>query len=267
MPEEFPAAPAPAPKAWSGRFGEPVDALTKRFSASVDFDRRLAEFDVQGSLAHARMLHGIGVLSLDDLKAIEQGMPLILEEIQAGSFPWSLEQEDVHLNIEKRLTEMVGDAGKRLHTARSRNDQVATDLRLYARAAIDEMATLAADLQEALLDLAAEHASTVMPGLTHLQVAQPVTFGHHLLAYVEMLERDRGRLIDCRKRLNRLPLGAAALAGTSFPIDRRATAALLRWLRSPPRKVSPACGIAIILRRLLKILTLDRSSLLQQSVV
>jgi argininosuccinate lyase len=220
MPEEFSTPPAAAGKVWSGRFGEPVDELTKRFTASVDFDRRLAEFDIQGSLAHARMLQGIGVLSLEDLNAIELGMTRILTEIEAGGFPWSIEQEDVHLNIEKRLTELIGDAGKRLHTARSRNDQVATDMRLYARAAIDAMAASAFDLQGALLDLAADHVSTVMPGLTHLQVAQPVTFGHHLLAYVEMLERDRERLVDCRKRLNRLPLGAAALAGTSFPIDR-----------------------------------------------
>jgi argininosuccinate lyase len=207
-------------KPWSGRFNEPVTDLVKRFTASVAFDQRLAEFDIEGSLAHARMLHAVGVLTKTDLAAIEKGLAQILDEIRGGSFTWSLDLEDVHLNIERRLTDLVGDAGKRLHTARSRNDQVATDVRLYLRASIDHLLTLIRVLQRALLDLAEKHADTVMPGFTHLQVAQPVSFGHHLLAYFEMLARDAQRLADCRRRLNRLPLGAAALAGTSFPIDR-----------------------------------------------
>jgi argininosuccinate lyase len=209
---------------WSGRFSEPVAELVKRYTASVKFDKRLAEFDVQGSLAHAAMLHAVGILSAEDLAAIREGMERILEEIRGGAFPWSLELEDVHLNIEKRLTALVGEAGKRLHTARSRNDQVATDIRLYLRAAIDELVKLIRGLQSALLDLAERHAGTVMPGFTHLQVAQPVSFGHHLMAYFEMLRRDAERLRDCRKRVNRLPLGAAALAGTSYPIDRERVA-------------------------------------------
>jgi argininosuccinate lyase len=207
-------------KPWSGRFNEPVTDLVKRFTASVAFDQRLAEFDIEGSLAHARMLHAVGVLTKTDLAAIEKGLAQILDEIRGGRFTWSLDLEDVHLNIERRLTDLVGDAGKRLHTARSRNDQVATDVRLYLRASIDHVLTLIRVLQRALLDLAEKHADTVMPGFTHLQVAQPVSFGHHLLAYFEMLARDAQRLADCRRRLNRLPLGAAALAGTSFPIDR-----------------------------------------------
>ncbi|MCX7892897.1 MAG: argininosuccinate lyase [Burkholderiales bacterium] len=210
--------------AWSGRFAEPVDERVKRYTASVGFDRRLAAFDIAGSLAHARMLAGAGILSAEDLAAIERGMATIREEIASGRFAWSLDAEDVHLNIERRLTALAGDAGKRLHTARSRNDQVATDVRLYLRAAIDEILALLRALQRALVDLAERHAGTVMPGFTHLQVAQPVTFGHHLLAYYEMLERDAGRLADCRRRANRLPLGAAALAGTSFPIDRERVA-------------------------------------------
>ncbi len=213
-----------ATKPWSGRFSEPVDDLVKRFTASVNFDQRLAEFDIQGSLAHARMLHAVGILSAADLKAIESGLAKIGDEIRGGDFPWSLDLEDVHLNIERKLTDLVGDAGKRLHTGRSRNDQVATDVRLYLRAAIDHLQTLIKNLQRALLDLADSHTETVMPGFTHLQVAQPVSFAHHLLAYVEMLTRDAQRYADCRKRVNRLPLGAAALAGTSFPIDRQMVA-------------------------------------------
>jgi argininosuccinate lyase len=205
---------------WSGRFDEPVAELVKRYTASVDFDKRLAEFDIRGSLAHARMLQGVGVLSAGDLADIERGMATILEEIRAGKFNWSIDLEDVHLNIEKRLTDLVGDAGKRLHTGRSRNDQVATDIRLYLRAAIDELIRLVAALQVSLLDLAEHHVDTLMPGFTHLQVAQPVSFAHHLLAYCEMLSRDASRFADCRKRLNLLPLGAGALAGTTFPIDR-----------------------------------------------
>ncbi len=213
-----------ATKPWSGRFSEPVDDLVKRFTASVNFDQRLAEFDIQGSIAHARMLRAVGILSPADLEAIESGLAKIGDEIRNSDFPWSLDLEDVHLNIERRLTDLVGDAGKRLHTGRSRNDQVATDVRLYLRAAIDHIQTLIKNLQRALLDLANSHTETVMPGFTHLQVAQPVSFAHHLLAYVEMLTRDAQRYADCRKRVNRLPLGAAALAGTSFPIDRQMVA-------------------------------------------
>ena len=205
---------------WSARFSEPVDERVKRFTASIAFDRRLAKYDIQGSLAHARMLAAQRVLSRRDLAAITRGLKRIGREIDQGGLRWSLEAEDVHLNIERRLTALVGDAGKRLHTARSRNDQVATDVRLWLRAEIDLLRALLADLERALLDQAARHAALVMPGFTHLQVAQPVTFGHHLMAYVEMLERDRERLLQVRSRVNRLPLGAAALAGTGFPIDR-----------------------------------------------
>jgi argininosuccinate lyase len=213
-----------AARTWSGRFAEPVDELVKRYTASVGFDRRLAEFDIQGSLAHARMLTSVGVLSPHDLADIERGMAQIRADIRAGRFEWSLDLEDVHLNIERRLTELVGEAGKRLHTGRSRNDQVATDVRLWLRAAIDDIDALLRALQVRLVELAEQHADTVMPGFTHLQVAQPVSFGHHLLAYYEMLKRDRGRFRDCRGRVNQLPLGAAALAGTTFPIDREMVA-------------------------------------------
>jgi argininosuccinate lyase len=207
-------------KAWSGRFAEPVAELVKRYTGSVNFDRRLALHDIRGSLAHARMLAKQGIIGADDLAAIERGMSAVKLEIEQGEFQWSLDDEDVHLNIEKRLTALVGDAGKRLHTGRSRNDQVATDIRLWLRDAIDEIGGLLRAFQLSLLDLAEKHAATPMPGLTHLQVAQPVTFGHHLMAYYEMAARDRERFSDCRKRANRLPLGAAALAGTSYPIDR-----------------------------------------------
>ena len=217
------------PKAWSGRFAEPVSDLVKRFTASVGFDQRLAEYDIAGSVAHARMLHAVGVISADDLAAIEKGLEQISADIRAGTFEWSLDLEDVHFNIEKRLTDLVGDAGKRLHTARSRTEQVATDIRLYLREAIDHIRGQIRALQGALLDLADKHADTVMPGFTHLQVAQPVTFGHHLLAYYEMLARDAARLADCRKRVNRMPLGAAALAGTSYPIDRQMVAKALEF--------------------------------------
>ncbi len=209
---------------WSGRFAEPTTELVQRFTASVSFDRRLAEFDVEASIAHSRMLHAVGIIGATDLAAIEKGLAQIRSEIRAGAFPWSEAHEDVHFNIERRLIDLAGEPGKRVHTARSRNDQVATDVRLYLRAAIDQVLSLIKSLQRALLDLADEHAETVMPGYTHLQVAQPVTFGHHLLAYFEMLARDAQRLADCRKRVNRLPLGAAALAGTSFPIDRQMVA-------------------------------------------
>jgi argininosuccinate lyase len=214
------AKPKPGKKLWSGRFAEPVSELVKRYTASVGFDRRLALHDIRGSIAHARMLRAVGILRASDLKAIERGLARISKEVDGGRFRWSLDAEDVHLNIERRLIEIAGNAGKRLHTARSRNDQVATDLRLWLRDAIDEIADLTRRVQKALVDQAEKHAATVMPGFTHLQVAQPVTFGHHLLAYFEMLERDRSRLADCRRRVNRLPLGSAALAGTSFPIDR-----------------------------------------------
>jgi argininosuccinate lyase len=211
--------PKPA-RGWSGRFSEPVDELVKRYTASVDFDQRLADADITASLAHARMLGAAGVLATADVAAIERGLAEIHDEIDRGEFAWTRDLEDVHLNIEKRLIDLIGDAGKRLHTGRSRNDQVATDLRLYIRSAIDSIAGAIAALRCALLDLAEVHASTIMPGLTHLQVAQPVTFGHHLLAYDAMLARDAERLVDCRKRVNRLPLGSAALAGTGFAIDR-----------------------------------------------
>ena len=193
---------------WSGRFNEPVTELVKRFTASVDFDRRLAEFDIDGSLAHARMLNAVEILSAGDLAAIEKGLAQIRAEIRAGSFAWSIDLEDVHMNIESRLTALAGDAGKRLHTARSRNDQVATDVRLYLRAAIDEIIGLIRAAQRALLDLADRHTDTIMPGFTHMQVAQPVSYAHHLMAYFEMLGRDAQRLADCRKRVNRLPLAA-----------------------------------------------------------
>ena len=214
------AKPKPGNKPWSGRFAEPVSDLVKRYTASVGFDRRLAPQDIRASLAHARMLRSAKLLSAADLKAIERGFSRISREIETGRFRWSLNAEDVHLNIERRLIALIGEAGKRLHTARSRNDQVATDLRLWLREAIDDIGGLLRGVQRRLLDLAEKHAATVMPGFTHLQVAQPVTFGHHLLAYFEMFERDRLRFADCRRRVNCLPLGAAALAGTSFRIDR-----------------------------------------------
>jgi len=210
--------------AWSGRFNEPVAELVKKYTASVDFDKRLAEFDIAGSIAHAQMLGAQGIISLDDVAKIEKGLAEILTEIQAGSFEWLLDLEDVHLNIEKRLTDKIGDAGKRLHTGRSRNDQVATDVRLWLRATVDDILVAIKKLQLSIVDLAEQHADTIMPGFTHLQVAQPVTFGHHLLAYFEMLKRDAERFVDCRKRINRLPLGAAALAGTSYPINREMVA-------------------------------------------
>lgn len=209
---------------WSGRFNEPVAELVKKYTASIGFDYRLAAFDIQGSIAHAQMLGAQKIISADDVKAIEQGLAEIAHEIEAGQFEWLLDLEDVHLNIEKRLTDKIGDAGKRLHTGRSRNDQVATDVRLWLRASADQVSVALKKLQLSLLDLAEAHFDTVMPGFTHLQVAQPVTLGHHLMAYVEMLSRDAQRFADCRRRMNRLPLGAAALAGTSYPIDRELVA-------------------------------------------
>lgn len=214
-------------EAWSARFSEPVSDLVKRYTASVFFDNRMALVDIQGSLAHAEMLAAQHIINAADYAAIQQGMAQIRGEIESGQFTWLLDLEDVHLNIEKRLTEIIGDAGKRLHTGRSRNDQVATDIRLYLRGAIDNLQDLLKQLRAALLDLAERHADTILPGFTHMQVAQPVTFGHHMLAYVEMFTRDSERLADCRKRVNRLPLGAAALAGTTFPIDRQRVATTL----------------------------------------
>lgn len=214
-------------KTWSGRFNEPVSELVKQYTASIGFDRRLAEWDIQGSLAHAQMLTRSGVLSENDLTDIRRGMAEILEEIRSGKIEWSSDLEDVHMNIERRLTDKIGDAGKRLHTGRSRNDQVATDIRLWLRDQITVIRSLIQNLQTALLDLAEQNAETVMPGFTHLQVAQPISFGHHMLAYVEMLGRDNERMADCRRRVNRMPLGAAALAGTTYPIRREITAELL----------------------------------------
>ncbi|MDR1424856.1 MAG: argininosuccinate lyase [Azoarcus sp.] len=215
-----PATSGTLAKTWSGRFSEPVSELVKRYTASVNFDRRMAAQDIRGSLAHARMLARQGIIGAEELADIERGMAQIAAEIERGEFNWNLDDEDVHLNIEKRLTALVGDAGKRLHTGRSRNDQVATDIRLWLRDAIDQILALLTALQRRLLDVAEAHAATPMPGFTHLQVAQPVTFGHHLLAYYEMTRRDAERFTDCRRRVNRLPLGAAALAGTTYPIDR-----------------------------------------------
>lgn len=214
-------------KAWSGRFSEPVDAFVLRYTASVDFDKRMALADIQGSLAHAAMLQKIDVITEKDLEDIRRGMAQIKEEIEKGVFEWQLELEDVHLNIEARLTALIGDAGKRLHTGRSRNDQVATDIRLYLRGEIDTIIARIEHLQEVMVAQAKNGAALIMPGFTHMQVAQPVTFGHHMLAYVEMFERDRERFLDVRRRVNRSPLGAAALAGTTYPIDREYTAELL----------------------------------------
>ena len=212
---------------WSGRFDEPVSELVKRYTGSVRFDFVLALFDIQGSLAHAQMLQAQGIITANDLDDIQKGMATIRLEIEAGQFEWSLDLEDVHLNIERRLTNLVGDAGKKLHTGRSRNDQVATDIRLYLRQATDELIVLLKALQTSLIAVAADHVDTIMPGFTHLQVAQPVSFAHHLLAYVEMFARDQQRFFDGRKRINQLPLGAAALAGTSYPIDRERVAQTL----------------------------------------
>jgi argininosuccinate lyase len=214
-------------QAWSALFSEPMSELVQRYTASVGFDRRLAAADIAGSLAHAEMLAAQGVISGDDHAAIQRGMATIAADIEAGRFAWKLELEDVHLNIEARLTQLVGDAGKRLHTGRSRNDQVATDVRLWLRGEIDQLAVLLVAMQRALVAAAEPHAETILPGYTHLQVAQPVSFAHHLLAYVEMFARDAERLADVRKRVNRLPLGAAALAGTSYPLDRERVAKTL----------------------------------------
>ena len=215
-------------EAWSALFTEPTSELVKRYTASVTFDKRLWRADIAGSLAHAAMLADKKVITAADLAAIQRGLATISEQIERGDFTWSVDLEDVHLNIEARLIELAGDAGKRLHTGRSRNDQVATDVRLWLRDEIETIGALLAQLQRALVELAGQHAETVMPGFTHLQVAQPVSFAHHLLAYVEMFARDGERMVEVRARTNKLPLGAAALAGTSFPLDREAVAKALR---------------------------------------
>ncbi|WCN10135.1 argininosuccinate lyase [Marinomonas mediterranea] len=216
---------------WGGRFSEPVDAFVARFTASVEFDQRMAKQDIQGSVAHATMLAKVGVLTDEERDQIIQGLTEIREEIEKGEFNWSIELEDVHMNIEARLTQKIGITGKKLHTGRSRNDQVATDIRLYMRDEIDFLLEEVTRLQQGILSLAAKNTDTIMPGFTHLQTAQPVTFGHHLMAWYEMAQRDYERLLDCRKRVNILPLGAAALAGTTYPIDRNMTAELLGFER------------------------------------
>ena len=214
-------------QAWSALFSEPMSELVKRYTASVFFDKRLWQADIAGSLAHADMLAAQGIISTGDLAAIQRGMAQITQEIESGAFEWKLDLEDVHLNIEARLTQLVGDAGKRLHTGRSRNDQVATDVRLWLRGEIDTISGLLTELQQALVDITAANVDVILPGFTHLQVAQPVSFGHHLLAYVEMFARDAERMADVRRRTNRLPLGSAALAGTTYPLDRARVARTL----------------------------------------
>jgi argininosuccinate lyase len=214
-------------KPWGGRFTEPTDVFVEAFTASVGFDKRLYAHDIAGSIAHARMLAHVGVLNGEEVEAIIEGLQAIQEEIEQGRFNWQVSLEDVHMNIEARLIERIGDTGKKLHTGRSRNDQVATDVRLYLREEIGAIQGELSRLQANLVDLAEQQARTIMPGFTHLQTAQPVTFGHHMLAWFEMLKRDAGRLSDCRARVNIMPLGAAALAGTSYPIDRSYTADLL----------------------------------------
>ena len=218
-------------QSWGGRFNEPTDAFVKIFGASVFFDKILAPYDIQGSIAHATMLNEVGVLTVEEKDSIVKGLNQILDEINSGEFEWSVALEDVHMNIESRLTAICGNAGKKLHTGRSRNDQVATDIRLYLRDQVDVITKEVKRLQLALLDLAEKEASTIMPGFTHLQAAQPVSFGHHMMAYFEMLTRDAERLSDCRKRINAMPLGSAALAGTTYSIDRKRTAELLGFDR------------------------------------
>ena len=218
-------------KPWSGRFDQPTDEFVEAFTASVGFDKRLYQHDIVGSIAHARMLAKVGVLSADECQKIVAGLEDIRLDIDNGQFAWSVALEDVHMNIETRLTERIGSVGKKLHTGRSRNDQVATDVRLYLRDEIDTIRAELKRLQVVLLDLAEAHAMTILPGFTHMQIAQPITFGHHLLAWFEMLQRDQERLHDCRQRVNVMPLGAAALAGTTYPIDRAETARLLGFDR------------------------------------
>lgn len=214
-------------QAWSALFSEPMSDLVKRYTSSVFFDKRLWQADIAGSLAHAEMLAAQGVISAEDHASIQRGMAQITSEIESGAFEWKLDLEDVHLNIEARLTQLVGDAGKRLHTGRSRNDQVATDVRLWLRGEIDLIADLLKELQVSLVDVAEQNVEVILPGFTHLQVAQPVSFGHHMLAYVEMFKRDAERMADVRRRTNVLPLGSAALAGTTYPLDRERVAKTL----------------------------------------
>jgi argininosuccinate lyase len=214
-------------KPWAGRFSEQTDSLVETFTESVSFDQRLYAHDIRGSMAHARMLASVGVLNAEELESILAGLDDIRVDIERGDFFWTSELEDVHMNIEARLTDRIGEAGKKLHTGRSRNDQVATDIRLYLRDAIDEIVILLKQGRAALIELAEQHSDTIMPGFTHMQAAQPVTFGHHLMAWHEMFRRDTERLLDCRMRVNVMPLGSAALAGTSYPIDRQMTADLL----------------------------------------
>ncbi|MCH9646404.1 MAG: argininosuccinate lyase [Proteobacteria bacterium] len=218
-------------QSWGGRFSEPTDEFVKIFGASVFFDKILAPYDIQGSKAHAIMLQEVGLLTKVEKDQIIEGLDQILDEIKSNTFEWSVALEDVHMNIESRLTQLIGNAGKKLHTGRSRNDQVATDIRLYLRAQVDDLLAEITRLQIALLDLAEQEASTILPGFTHLQAAQPVSFGHHMMAYFEMLARDAERLVDCRKRINAMPLGSAALAGTTYPINRKRTAELLGFER------------------------------------
>ena len=218
-------------KLWGGRFSESTNELVEAFTESISFDSRLYEYDIQGSIAHSKMLAKIGVLSEQEARDIENGLLSIREQIKTGSFEWSNSLEDVHMNIESRLSENIGEAGKKLHTGRSRNDQVATDIRLYLRQATDQIINFLSALQGALLDFSENEIETILPGFTHLQVAQPISFAHHLLAWNEMLERDVERLVDCRKRINVMPLGSAALAGTSFPLDRDYSCQLLEFDR------------------------------------
>ena len=231
MPEHSPSDNQTVGKPWAGRFNAPTDAFVEAFTASVSFDNRLYRYDIQGSIAHAIMLARQGILGESERDAIVAGLESVRARIDAGQFQWSVPLEDVHMNVESALTEAIGDAGKRLHTGRSRNDQVATDVRLWLRDEIDVIGAAVVRLQETLLNLAELEADTVMPGFTHLQVAQPITFGHHMMAWFEMLQRDRERLADCRRRVDVMPLGAAALAGTTYPIDRAYTAELLGFER------------------------------------
>src|SRR5699024_6089872 len=212
---------------WGGRFSESTDAFVQAFTGSVDFDQRMYAEDIAGSLAHAEMLYTQGILTEEDFNLIKEGLAAVKAEIEAGNFNWSIELEDVHMNVGASLTDKIGIAGKRLHTGRSRNDQVATDIRLWLRNQIDRVDAELKRLQEGILTVAEREYDTIMPGFTHLQVAQPITFGHHLMAWFEMIKRDRSRFADCRQRMNRSPLGAAALAGTTYPIDRHLSAKLL----------------------------------------
>ncbi|MFC5416489.1 argininosuccinate lyase [Dongia soli] len=258
-----------ANKMWGGRFAAGPAAIMQQINASIDIDKRLYAEDIEGSKAHARMLAKQGILTPADGKAIINGLDAVKAEIEAGRFTFKTALEDIHMNVEARLRELIGDAAGRLHTARSRNDQVATDFKLWTRRAIDEVSAAARDLVAALLDRAEQHAGTVMPGFTHLQPAQPITFGHHLMAYVEMFGRDLGRLADCRARLNECPLGAAALAGTSFPIDRHATATALGFDRPSANSLDAVSDRDFALEYLsgLSILAVHLSRLAEEIVI